>query len=135
MVRLSAIRAEENAHGKAERKDEGHRRNVGDTNIRHCERLSAAETAREANNSTRRKEHEHICTGTSVDNGFTFTLLFLQYRMHIFSYKLLMCYYVKITFDDIERCILVKLLYEKRNELIREGRYTDAIDELILKDN
>lgn len=29
--------------------------------------------------------------------------------------------------------ILVKLLYEKRNELIREGRYTDAIDELILK--
>ena len=34
---------------------------------------------------------------------------------------------------DMERRILVKLLYEKRNELIREGRYTDAIDELILK--
>ena len=40
---------------------------------------------------------------------------------------------VKIQFDDIGRRILVKLLYEKRNELIREGRYTDAIDELILK--
>ena len=40
---------------------------------------------------------------------------------------------VKIKFDDIERRILVNLLYEKRNELIREGRYTDAIDKLILK--
>ena len=33
----------------------------------------------------------------------------------------------------MERRILVKLLYEKRNDLIREGRFTDAIDELILK--
>ena len=40
---------------------------------------------------------------------------------------------IKIKLDDMERRILVKLLYEKRNELIREGRYTDAIDELILK--
>ena len=40
---------------------------------------------------------------------------------------------VKIKLDDMERRILVKLLYEKRNELIREGRHTDAIDELILK--
>lgn len=40
---------------------------------------------------------------------------------------------VKIKLDDMERRILVKLLYEKHNELIREGRYTDAIDELILK--
>ena len=39
----------------------------------------------------------------------------------------------KIKLDDMERRILVKLLYEKHNELIREGRYTDAIDELILK--
>ena len=39
----------------------------------------------------------------------------------------------KIKLDDKERRILVKLLYEKLNELIREGRYTDAIDELILK--
>ena len=40
---------------------------------------------------------------------------------------------VKIKLDDIERRILVKLLYKKRNELIHEGRHTDAIDELILK--
>ena len=40
---------------------------------------------------------------------------------------------IKIKLDDMERRILVKLLYEKRNELIHEGRYTDAIDELILK--
>ena len=40
---------------------------------------------------------------------------------------------VKIKLDDIERRILVKLLYEKRNALIHEGRHTDAIDELILK--
>ena len=33
----------------------------------------------------------------------------------------------------MEHCIPLKLLYEKRNELIREGRYTYAIDELILK--
>ena len=39
----------------------------------------------------------------------------------------------KIKLDDMECRILVKLLYEKRNELIREGHYTDAIDELILK--
>ena len=39
----------------------------------------------------------------------------------------------KIKLDDMERRILVKLLYEKRNELIQKGRHTDAIDELILK--
>ena len=39
----------------------------------------------------------------------------------------------KIKLDENERRILVKLLYKKRNELIREGRCTDAIDELILK--
>ena len=39
----------------------------------------------------------------------------------------------KIKLDNMERRIVVKLLYEKRNELIREGHYTDAIDELILK--
>ena len=39
----------------------------------------------------------------------------------------------KIKMDDIERCILFKLLYEKRNYLIQEGRHTDAIDVLILK--
>ena len=39
----------------------------------------------------------------------------------------------KIKLDAMERRILVKLLYEKRNELIGAGRHTDAIDELILK--
>ncbi len=40
---------------------------------------------------------------------------------------------IKIPLDEMERRILVKLLYDKRNELIREGKHTDAIDELILK--
>ena len=40
---------------------------------------------------------------------------------------------VKIKLDDMERRILVKLLYEKRNELIREGGSAGSIDELILK--
>lgn len=39
----------------------------------------------------------------------------------------------KIKLGDMERRILVKLLYQKRNELIREGRYADVIDKLILK--
>ena len=39
----------------------------------------------------------------------------------------------KIKLDDMERRILAKLLYEKRNELICDGRYTDAIDDLIIK--
>ena len=36
---------------------------------------------------------------------------------------------VKIKLGDIERRILVKLFYKKRNELIREGRDTNAIDD------
>ncbi len=40
---------------------------------------------------------------------------------------------MKIAFDELERRILVKLLYEKHNELLRAGEPTDAIDELILK--
>ncbi len=39
---------------------------------------------------------------------------------------------IKIKLDDMEFRIIVKLLYDKRNELIREGRYTDAIDDLLL---
>ncbi len=39
----------------------------------------------------------------------------------------------KIVFDEMECRILVKLLYDKRNELICAGQHTDAIDELILK--
>ena len=36
----------------------------------------------------------------------------------------------KIKLDDMEHRILVKLLYENRNELIREGRYTDGLREI-----
>ncbi|MBQ9015375.1 MAG: hypothetical protein IJ109_04580 [Firmicutes bacterium] len=40
---------------------------------------------------------------------------------------------IKIGFTDDEIRIIVKSLVELRNELIREGRYTDAVDELLLK--
>lgn len=40
---------------------------------------------------------------------------------------------IKIRFDDNEVGILVYALNELRNQLIREGRYTDAVDDLILK--
>ena len=40
---------------------------------------------------------------------------------------------IKIKLDDMEFRIIVKLLYDKRNELIQEGRYTDAIDDLLIK--
>jgi hypothetical protein len=40
---------------------------------------------------------------------------------------------IKIRFDDNEVSILIYALNELRNQLIREGRYTDAVDELILK--
>ena len=39
----------------------------------------------------------------------------------------------KIKFDDYEANIIIKALIELRNQLIAEGRYTDAVDELILK--
>ena len=40
---------------------------------------------------------------------------------------------IKIRFDDNEVSILIYALNELRNQLIREGRYTDAVDELILR--
>lgn len=40
---------------------------------------------------------------------------------------------IKIRFDDNEVSIMIYALNELRNQLIREGRYTDAVDELILK--
>ena len=40
---------------------------------------------------------------------------------------------VKIRFSDDEVRIIVRSLVELRNALIREGRYTDAVDELLLK--
>lgn len=40
-------------------------------------------------------------------------------------------YYIAL--DDFERRVVVKCLNEMRNELIREGKYTDAVDEILLK--
>ena len=39
----------------------------------------------------------------------------------------------KFRFDDYEIRILILALNELRNQLIREERYTDAVDELLIK--
>lgn len=39
----------------------------------------------------------------------------------------------KIKFDDYEVNIIIRALVELRNQLISENRYTDAVDELLLK--
>lgn len=39
----------------------------------------------------------------------------------------------KFKFDDYEVNIIIRALVELRNQLITEGRYTDAVDELLLK--
>ena len=39
----------------------------------------------------------------------------------------------KFKFDDYEVNIIIKALIELRNQLIEEGRYTDAVDEILLK--
>ena len=39
----------------------------------------------------------------------------------------------KIKFDDDEIRILILALVELRNQLIQEGRYTDAVDELLVR--
>ncbi len=38
-----------------------------------------------------------------------------------------------VAFDDLERRIMVNCLDEVRTQLKQEGRYTDAVDELILR--
>ena len=38
-----------------------------------------------------------------------------------------------IVFDEYERGIIINALNDKRNALINEGRYTDAVDEVLLK--
>ena len=38
-----------------------------------------------------------------------------------------------IVFDGYERGIIINALNDKRNALIKEGRYTDAVDEVLLK--
>ena len=38
-----------------------------------------------------------------------------------------------IVFDEYERGIIINALNDKRNALIKDGRYTDAVDEVLLK--
>ena len=38
-----------------------------------------------------------------------------------------------IAFDDYERNVIINSLNEMRNRLIAKGKYTDAVDELLLK--
>ena len=38
-----------------------------------------------------------------------------------------------IVFDEYERGIIINALNDKRNALIIEGRYTDAVAEVLLK--
>ena len=38
-----------------------------------------------------------------------------------------------IVLDDFERRVIVNCLNEMRNKLIADGKYTDAIDEVLLK--
>lgn len=38
-----------------------------------------------------------------------------------------------ITFDGYERGVMVNALNEMRNALLQQGRYTDAVDEVLLK--
>ena len=40
---------------------------------------------------------------------------------------------IKIKLDDMELRNIVKLLYEKHNDQIQKGRYTDAVDDQLLK--
>ena len=38
-----------------------------------------------------------------------------------------------IVLDDYERGTIINCLNEKRNKLIEDGKYTDAVDEVLLK--
>ncbi len=38
-----------------------------------------------------------------------------------------------IAFDGYERGVIVNALNEMRNSLLQQGRYTDAVDEVLLK--
>ena len=38
-----------------------------------------------------------------------------------------------IVFGEYERGIIINALNDKRNALMEEGRYTDAVDEVLLK--
>ena len=43
------------------------------------------------------------------------------------------CQMLLFKFDDYEVNIIIRALVDLRNQLIIEGRYTDAVDELLLK--
>ena len=38
-----------------------------------------------------------------------------------------------IAFDDFERRVVVNCMNEMRNKLIADGKYTDTLDEVLLK--
>ncbi len=38
-----------------------------------------------------------------------------------------------IAFDDFERRVVVNCMNEMRNKLIADGKYTDALDDVLLK--
>ena len=38
-----------------------------------------------------------------------------------------------IAFDDYERRVVVNALNDLRNSLIQQGRYTDAVDDIMIK--
>ena len=38
-----------------------------------------------------------------------------------------------LVFDEFERGIIIRSLNELQNRLLSEGRYTDAVDELLIK--
>lgn len=40
-------------------------------------------------------------------------------------------YYIAL--DDCEKGTIINCLNDKRNELIAEGKYTDAVDEVLVK--
>ena len=40
---------------------------------------------------------------------------------------------IRLTLNDREYRIAIKAINNMRNRLIQEGRYTDAVDELLLK--
>ena len=40
-------------------------------------------------------------------------------------------YYIAL--DDFERRVVVNCLNEMRNSLLQKGRYTDAVDEVLMK--
>ena len=78
-------------------------------------------------------------------NTFLGVFFCIKKLNHTFVFVLLIAYYILkevktmreqkyyLAFDAIERGIIIKSLNELRNRLLSEGRYTDAVDELLIK--